>query len=44
MLPRPVQAALVSAVRLGVDVVVVVLWVLLLVLVVVLRYGEALFV
>jgi uncharacterized membrane protein len=43
MLPRPVQAALASAIHLGVDVVVVVLWLLLLVLAVVLRYGEALF-
>lgn len=42
MLPRPVQATLASAVRLGVDVIVVVVWVLLLILAVVLRYGEAL--
>jgi uncharacterized membrane protein len=42
-LPRPVQAALSSAVRYGVDTVVLVVWVLLLVLAVVLRYGDALF-
>jgi len=42
-LPRGLQSALSTAVRLGVDVVVLVAWLLLLVLAVVLRYGDALF-
>ena len=42
-LPRRLQAALSSAVRSGLDVVVGVSWVLLMVLAVVLKYGEALF-
>lgn len=43
LLPRRVQSALATAVRLRVDVFVAVVWLLLLVLAIVLRYGEALF-
>ena len=43
LLPRRVQSALATAVRLRADVLVAVVWLLLLVLAVVLRYGEALF-
>lgn len=43
LLPRRVQSVLESAVRSGIDVVVGVSWVLLMVLAVVLKYGEALF-
>lgn len=43
LLPRRLQSALESAVRAGMDLVVGVSWVLLMVLAVVLKYGEALF-
>ena len=42
-LPRRLQAALTSMIRLNLDLMVVVAWVLVLVLAVVLKYGEALF-